>query len=60
MYCGGLIAVDHATNYVIVSCQKKFSAQETIDAKEEFELHSRKMGVIVKGYYYQTKVHHLL
>ena len=50
MYCGGLIAVDHATNYVFVSCQKKFSAQETIDAKEEFELHSRNMGVIVKGY----------
>ena len=50
MFCGGLIAVDQASNYVFVKCQKKFSAQETVDAKEEFELHSRDMGVVVKGY----------
>ena len=50
MYCGGLMAVDHASNYIFVQCQKKFTAQETVDAKETFEMHSRDMGVIVQGY----------
>ena len=43
--------VDQATNYIYIHFQKKFSAQETIEAKEEFERHSRDMGIIVQGYF---------
>ena len=50
MFCGGLLAIDHASNYIFVKCMKKFSAQETLQAKEEFELNCRNMGVIVQGY----------
>ena len=50
MYCGGLLAVDQASNYVFVYCQRKLTTHETLRAKEQYERHCRDHGVINQKY----------
>ena len=50
MYCGGLIAVDQASNYVFIECQKRLTSHETLIAKENYEKHCKDHGVIPQKY----------
>ena len=50
MYCGGLLVVDQASNYVFVHCQKKLTSYETLQGKENYERHCRDHGVISQRY----------
>jgi hypothetical protein len=50
-YCGGLIAVDHASGYIYVNCQVSLRAGDTIDSKKRFEIFAKKNGVKIKKYH---------
>ena len=50
-YCGGLIAVDHASGYIYVNCQVSLRADDTIASKKKFEIFARKNGVSIKKYH---------
>jgi hypothetical protein len=50
-YCGGLIAVDHASGYIHINCQVSLRAGETIESKKKFEIFARKNGVSIKKYH---------
>ena len=49
-YCGGALFVDHASGYIFIKEQVHLNTHETIDAKEQFELHCRDFGVITQTY----------
>ena len=50
MYCGGLLAVDQATPYVFVHCQRKLTTHETLRSKKQYERHCRDHGFINQKY----------
>ena len=43
---GKTIAVDQASNYVFIECQKRLTSHETLIAKENYEKHCKDHGVI--------------
>ena len=51
MYKGGVIFVDHATEYVYVAPVVNFTAGEALRAKQEFEAELESMGVTVLKYH---------
>jgi hypothetical protein len=50
MYCGGCIFVDHASSHVHVEFQAHLTTHETLKAKENYELLSRDLGIIVQSF----------
>ena len=50
MYCGGCIFVDHASSHVHVEFQSHLTTHETLKAKENYELLSRDLGIIVQSF----------
>ena len=51
MYCGGLLATDHASGYISIHHQVTFSAADTIEAKLKLERDAARDGVIIQGYH---------
>jgi hypothetical protein len=50
LYCGGCIFIDHASSYIHVELQTHFSSEQTLKAKQNFELACRDVGVVPTGY----------
>ena len=49
-YCGGLIAVDHASGYINISHQVSLYGGETLKCKHRFESFLKNFGITVKKY----------
>ena len=50
-FCGSTLFVDAASNYIYCVHQVTFNASDTINAKLEFERHSRDLGVSIDSYH---------
>ena len=50
MFSGGCLFVDHASGFIHVEFQTHFNTQETINAKDNFELMCRNNGVVPVQY----------
>ena len=50
MYCGGCLFIDHASSYVHIEPQAHLTTHETLKAKENYELMSRDLGIIVQSF----------